>query len=260
MNDLLTKVAAPVLAGLVLLSACERKTPTAGDTAGSGPSQSSPAPGSSTAPPTESGSATPTTPGGTTGMAPGGTSGSTTGSTAGSATGGSGSGEPATTGSTPAATITASDRTFLENAARTNLAEIEASRAAAERATTAALRAFAETMLRDHTKMDQELRELAQRKGVTLPTQTGTAEAAELQQLLGARAAQFDRIYIERIGRQAHHDALNLFQQAARDAHDADVKAFASRGVPALRSHLAQAERLPRSGAAGSTESGKSRS
>lgn len=169
--------------------------------------------------------------------------------------GGAGSGNPSTaTGSTGATTpgtgtgtaaMTTADRSFMETAARVNLAEVEASRLAADHASAQAVKAFAETMVRDHGSMGQQLRDLATRKGVALPTQPRATDIALMTRLRAARGAQFDRLYTEQVGVAAHKEAINLFEQAARNASDPDVKSFATGGVPALRSHLTMAQNLP---------------
>lgn len=177
------------------------------------------------------------------------------GSTGGS-TGGSGSGNPGTTGmggsasgnsagsSAGAAVVSAADRHFMDTAAQLGQAEIEASRLAAERGSAQAVKAFADTMVRDHTTMAQQLSDLASRKGVTLPTGLRARDSADLTRLRAARGSQFDRLYTERIGVADHKDAVNLFEQAARTATDPDVKAFAAAGAPTLRSHLTMAQNL----------------
>jgi putative membrane protein len=46
------------------------------------------------------------------------------------------------------------------------------------------------------------------------------------------------------MGVSAHEDALRLFQKAARDAKDPDVKAFAAKALPTLAHHLQMAHDL----------------
>src|SRR5690606_19171443 len=54
----------------------------------------------------------------------------------------------------------------------------------------------------------------------------------------------FEKDYIERAGVDAHQDSVELFEDAAEDAEDPDVKAFASKHLPTLKQHLQAAESL----------------
>lgn len=233
MKSLSTLVAVPVVIGAVLLGGCERRTPESAD------STSEVAPGTTTAPGTSAPDTAATTPGGMGATSPSDSTAST--DQTGTGMGGTGTG----TGDTGAVSMAALDRDFLEATARTNLAEIEASRAAAERANNPAVRTYAEAMLRDHTALGQELRALASRKGIALPTAAASTDAAELERIRNARGADFDRMYVDHLGASAHKETIDLFERAASQASDPDIKAFAAEKLPTLRSHLAMAERLP---------------
>jgi len=285
MNSLLIKTSRPALIGLfvlstlTILSGCERRTPQSADSGTTSSTGTTGAPGAATssalgaaAPGTsESASAasgTPSSPGSTTGTTAGtggagtgepgtGSSTDTTSSGMGGAgTGSSASGSTGATGAPPTGTGTASmsaaDRNFLETVARVNLAEIEASRLAADHASAQAVKAFADTMIRDHGSMGQQLRDLASRKGVTLPAQPRATDLALMTRLRAARGTAFDRLYTEQIGVNAHKEAVTLFEQAAQNASDPDVKSFALGGAPALRNHLTMAQSLPGASASGS--------
>lgn len=234
MKSLSTIVAVPVVIGAVLLGGCERRTPESADaTRETAPFTTAPG---TTAPDTAG-----TTPGGMGATSPSDSTARTDPSASGTGMGGTGLG----TSDTGAANMAALDRDFLEATARSNLAEIEASRSAAERANNPAIRTYAETMLRDYTALGQELRALASRKGIVLPTAALSTDAAELERIRNARGAEFDRMYVDHLGASAHKETIELFERAASQASDPDIKAFAAEKLPTLRTHLAMAERLP---------------
>ena len=78
-----------------------------------------------------------------------------------------------------------------------------------------------------------------------LPTEVSAGQRPALDALLNARGAEFDRLFVQTIGITAHRSDIALFEQAARDAKDADVRAFAGKALPTLREHLAAAAKLP---------------
>lgn len=137
------------------------------------------------------------------------------------------------------------DAAFLKEAAENNHAEIEGSNLALQKATNPQTKAFAQRMLDDHGKTGQELASLAAAKGVDLPKEASMLQKAKLKLLNMANAADFDRMYGESIGVNAHADTIDLFRKAAAEAKDPDVKAFATRTLPALQRHLDMARQLP---------------
>lgn len=140
-----------------------------------------------------------------------------------------------------AASVAHADKEFLEDAAQINLAEIRASNIALEKATNADVKAYARMMVDDHKKATDELRTLAQAKGVKLPDDATLMAKAKTKVLEERSGASFDKHYIESIGIKAHEDAIKRFEKASKNAKDPEVKAFADKMLPDLRTHLEKA-------------------
>ncbi|MBY4897451.1 DUF4142 domain-containing protein [Cupriavidus sp. AU9028] len=136
------------------------------------------------------------------------------------------------------------DRSFMENAAQGGLAEVEGSRMAQEKSQNADVKAFAAQMIKDHTKVNDELKALAARKGYTPPTEPSIMQRTELKALSALDGERFDKMYASRIGVASHEDTVKMFKEAAQKAQDPDLKAFASKNVPALEMHLKMARDL----------------
>lgn len=161
--------------------------------------------------------------------------GATTGADAGAAAG-------ATAGA--AGDLAPQDREFLMTAAQNNLLEIQGSQLAQERATDDRVREFARMMLSDHTGATQRLQQIAAQKGVQPPVSlTGTHES-RLEQLRDASGQEFDSMYVQQVGVQAHEQAVSLFQRAAEQAQDPEVRSFAQSTLPVLEQHLEEAREL----------------
>lgn len=137
------------------------------------------------------------------------------------------------------------DRRFLQRAAQAGQFEIEASKLATQRAVTPEIKEFAEMMITDHTAVDQELKTLAQQKGVELPSDLRWRQSRALKRLEGREdVEEFEEDYVDNVAVDAHQDAVELFEDAADDAEDPDVKAFASKHLPTLQKHLEQGKAL----------------
>ncbi|MBY4946664.1 DUF4142 domain-containing protein [Cupriavidus respiraculi] len=136
------------------------------------------------------------------------------------------------------------DRSFLENAAQGGLAEVEASKLAEQKASSADVKSFAAQMIKDHTKVNDELKQLASTKGYTPPTEPSVMQRTEMKALSVLDGEKFDKMYSSRIGVAAHEATLKQFREAAQRAQDPDVKAFAAKHVPDLEHHLQMARDL----------------
>lgn len=136
------------------------------------------------------------------------------------------------------------DREFLEQAAQNGHAELSASRLALEKSRSEQVRAFAQRMIDDHTRANEELKALATAKQYQPPTEPSMLQKGKEMLIAGLSDDNFDRRYINQMGVEAHQDTVELFEKAARDAQDADVKAFATKLLPQLREHLQAARSL----------------
>lgn len=152
-------------------------------------------------------------------------------------------GGPATAGPATVPTIEAADRSFVTTAVSSGLLEVEASRLAVERSEHPQLRAFAQRMVDEHSKANDELRELANEAGLTdVPVATMGKYNAMLEKLRALKGADFEHEYAAQMGVAAHTESVALFEQAAKGATNLQLKEFAARLLPQLRDHLRQAQ------------------
>lgn len=141
-------------------------------------------------------------------------------------------------------TLAGADKDFLENAAQGGLAEIEGSKLAQTKSSNADVKQFADQMIKDHGKANEELMALAKQKGYTPPDKPSMMQRTEIKALSVTDGTTFDKMYVSRIGVSAHEDTVKLFQKAASEAKDAEIKAWASKTLPTLQHHLEMAQAL----------------
>jgi putative membrane protein len=140
--------------------------------------------------------------------------------------------------------LSRADEAFLKQAAQNGHAEVESSKLAVTKAANTQVKGFAQQMVDDHTKANQELAALAASKGVDVPKEPSVAQKAKMKALSAADGANFDKRYADSMGVSAHQDTIKLFQKAATGANDPDVKAFATKTLPTLQHHLQMAQDL----------------
>ena len=141
--------------------------------------------------------------------------------------------------------LDAIDRSFLLRAAADEMFELEMSRLAAEKSSAPDLKSYASKLVDQHLAVQQELSALAQAKGLTLPNTMTAARQREIRRLQSLAGDDFDRQYFQAVGLRAHRQNIRLFSDASKRARDPDVRAWASKMMPAQAQHLSDAQALP---------------
>lgn len=77
------------------------------------------------------------------------------------------------------------------------------------------------------------------------PTPSEMSDERQVRALAQRGGEEFDQQYV-RLMVKEHEDAVNMFEKAAQDARDPQVRSFASQHVPTLREHLQEAKNLRR--------------
>jgi len=136
-----------------------------------------------------------------------------------------------------------SDQPFVTSAIQANLAEIDAGHLAAERASNADVKKYAQQMIDDNGKANGELSALARKKALTVPEQADGEHQKMVADLAELNGADFDRKYIGMMVKD-HVKAVALFEENAKLAKDADLRAFAEKMTPNLKAHLKTARNI----------------
>ena len=145
--------------------------------------------------------------------------------------------------STASSTVSAADQKFMKNAAQGGEAEVQLGQLAVEKAASPDVKAFGQRMVDDHTKANDQLKQVASQLGVTLPSQPNAQDSAEKARLEKMSGAQFDKAYMNYMVSDHKKDVAD-FQKAASHATNPEVKNFAETTLPTLQSHLQEAESI----------------
>jgi putative membrane protein len=166
--------------------------------------------------------------------------------------------------------LASSDKKFIMEATHGGMMEVELGKLGVEKASSPDVKQFAQRMVDDHSKANDELMQLASQKGVTLShgdhqatmsntasgmtesTGTGHSSSADKdhQAMMKGQAvkdklsklsgADFDREYMSMMVKD-HVKDVKEFEEASSKAKDADLKAWAAKTLPTLREHLQMA-------------------
>jgi putative membrane protein len=140
-------------------------------------------------------------------------------------------------------------REFVNQAASGGQFEVQTADLMTQKATDDQMKPFAQQMRDEHARVNNELKEIAQRKNIPVPEQMLPKHQQMLDRLRNAEQDDQTRMYHDQQV-QAHDETIALFERAARELTDPDLKAFAERTLPTLREHRAHLQGHTHEGAA----------
>lgn len=130
-----------------------------------------------------------------------------------------------------------SDQTFVTKAAQSNMAEIELSKLALEKAESPQVREYAQRMVTDHTKASEELKTLAQKNNLQVPQELDSKHHKAMEKLQKEEGSSFDKAYTQQM-KKDHEEAVKLFESASRSTElNPELRSFASKTLPTLQEH-----------------------
>ncbi len=129
---------------------------------------------------------------------------------------------------------------FVVKAADAGMAEVQLGKLAAERATKPEVKQFAETMVQEHTKANDELKTLAQQQNITVPNALSQENQDKMNTLQDKQGEEFDKEYMDMMVKD-HEKVVDMFEKQAENGDVPEISEWASNKVPALRHHLEMA-------------------
>lgn len=138
-----------------------------------------------------------------------------------------------------------SNAEFVKKAGVAGLAEVEAGKLGAQKATNPEVKAFAQRMVTDHTKANKELTAAATAKSIEVPTEPDLMHKGAMEKFEHQKAdADFDHDFMQQMVRD-HEKAVDLFRTASTDPGlDPELRSWAKKTLPHLQTHLKDAKAL----------------
>src|SRR5437867_13295469 len=125
--------------------------------------------------------------------------------------------------------LSAKDKTFMKKAAKGGMMEVAMGKMAEQNAQSDDVKSFGKRMVTDHSKANDELKSIASKKGVQLPSKEPTTKWSS------------DKTYIDMMVKD-HEKDLAEFQEEAKTGTDPDVKKFAEDTAKVVQEHLEMAK------------------
>ena len=151
---------------------------------------------------------------------------------------------PAVAADTPH-TLDRQEQAFVAKATADNSMQIELAKVARERSSSAQVRALAKRIIDDHEALNRKFTKFsvarkAHGQAHGTPAEDVTRDKLQLQRLQGDALDQaFAGMMVAE-----HQKIIPLYEHAAKDAHDSDLRGIARDGLPMLQDHLRRAQAI----------------
>lgn len=139
--------------------------------------------------------------------------------------------------------VSDTDAKAMKNLAEANLAEIGAGKLAADKASSPQVKQFGQRMVDDHTKMLDDLKQLAQSKGVELPGSPGMGDKAHELGLRSKSGKDFDKEYMSEMVKD-HEKDVKETADLAQKVKDPELKSAIEKAHGKIQQHLAMAKQV----------------
>jgi putative membrane protein len=139
--------------------------------------------------------------------------------------------------------LSRADQRFINEAMRDNQTEIALANLAKEKASSAAVKRFADRLLADHTRANAELQSIASKLGHTPSKKLIDLELWRVKKFQKMEPDKFDRAFVKHMV-DDHEKAIKLFRKESQDGQAEEVWQFATRTLPTLEQHLKMAREL----------------
>jgi putative membrane protein len=135
------------------------------------------------------------------------------------------------------------DKIFLKKAMQGSIAEVQLGELTLQKSNNDQVKQFARKMIDDHTKLNEQMKPVAQQLHVEIPTEVSKKDKSLMSKLQALSGPAYDQAYIKDMVKD-HKQDLSEFQMEASSGHDLSVKIAANQGSKTISEHLQMAEQL----------------
>ncbi|WP_084736066.1 DUF4142 domain-containing protein [Actinophytocola xinjiangensis] len=133
--------------------------------------------------------------------------------------------------------LDARDREFLFTIRFANLWEIPMGDLAAERGNSDKVKEVGRVISADHTKLNVDIEEMAQRFGVDLPSSPTSKQKQWMEEITAASGDEFDRVFANRL-RAAHGSVFGLVAEVRAGTRNDEIRTFAQAANDIVMRHM----------------------
>jgi putative membrane protein len=129
------------------------------------------------------------------------------------------------------------DKVFLQKASEGGMAEIQLGQLAAQKGNSGEVKEFGQKMVEDHTRLNDQMKPIADTLGVNAPKHLNKADQAEYEKLSNLSGDAFDQEYITDMVKD-HRKDLHEFRREETATSNPDLKQAVSQAEQIISQHL----------------------
>jgi putative membrane protein len=137
--------------------------------------------------------------------------------------------------------LTTEDKDFLTKQAQERMEEVANGKEVQRKAASADVKALGQRMVNENAKALDELKMIAEKKGLALPTELDKERQAEVDKLAKLSGKKLDKQYASEMVDEREDDVKDL-RDASQKLYDPDLKSWAAANVPIFEKELATAK------------------
>ena len=152
----------------------------------------------------------------------------------------------ATSGANGMNTGPAVDKAFVKKALEGNIGEIEMGKLALQKSSDDQVKQFAQRMVDDHGKMQEQLKPAAEQMGVKVPDGPSKGQMKSMEKMKALSGDAFDQAYIKDMVKDHKSDDSD-FKLEAQSTQNPQLKQLVTESDQTIQSHLQQIEQIAKS-------------
>jgi putative membrane protein len=135
------------------------------------------------------------------------------------------------------------DKMFVKKAMQGSIAQVQLGQLTLQKSNNDQVKKFAQKMIDDHTKLNEQMKPVAQQLRVDIPTDVSKKDKALMSKMQALSGAAYDEAYLKDMVKN-HKQDLSEFQLEAANGHDPSVRDAATQGSKTISEHLQMAQQL----------------
>lgn len=125
----------------------------------------------------------------------------------------------------------------LVEAYASNLFEVAVAQNAAMNATTDEAKKLSAMLVEAHTKMNTDVKAMADRKNIALPSDITEDQRKDIEKMAEKKGLDYDKAFVEKM-KDKHEKAVDFYEKTADKCTDPEIRSWATLTIPEIRSHL----------------------
>jgi putative membrane protein len=135
------------------------------------------------------------------------------------------------------------DLLFVKTAGQAGLGEMKVAELGVQRAADHSVKEFASLLVKDHGSVNQELKALADLKGIPFLVTVAPETLDTIKAMEKKSGKDFDKAFVEEM-KKRHDKDIKIYEAAEKEIADPEIKAFIDKTLPVLRTHAEMLKKL----------------